>query len=445
MEFSLFDNEDDDNQQIVKKRKVTSMFFIPVVVASVIIQKRITDELYRESSLSRPPMIIRDRSSMLQFKALLGDHYFQRAYRMSLDQFNNLVTMLVPHLPPKAGSGPNGKISVELEVSASLRYFAGASMYDLIISHGMSHSTLFNSVWRVVSAINKCVELCITFPNDHSDQKRLAAQFLTRSAAKFNNCVGCIDGLLIWTEKPMERELELTKCGSKSFFCGRKSKFGLNLQGVCNSDGKFTAVWILHPAASSDYISLIQSQFYEKISTPGFLAPGLVVFGDNAYVLTDFMVTPYKNVRAGPKDDYNFYHSQLRVTIERAFGMLVRRWSILRHPLASQMGVKKQIALTMSLCSLHNYVTKNTDDFAVSGVEDVGGEESGLNEQIAVDEETGVPTELLDGGEHFDDIDDEFITEMQKSKVRYTMRKLVEKQGLHRTVISKQRQSSQQR
>jgi hypothetical protein len=29
------------------------------------------------------------------------------------------------------------------------------------------------------------------------------------------------------------------------------------------------------------------------------------------------------------KDDYNYYQSQLRMTIECAFGMLVHRWSIL--------------------------------------------------------------------------------------------------------------------
>ena len=49
------------------------------------------------------------------------------------------------------------------------------------------------------------------------------------------------------------------------------------------------------------------------------------------------------------------------------------------------------------------------------------------------------PSALLDGGEHFDDVDDEYITEIQKSQVRYAMRKFVEQQGLHRTVISKQR------
>lgn len=439
MDFSVF-MESEDEQQLSKKRRITSQYILPLMAISII-KHHINDEIiYGMQTKLRPSMIIRDRSSMLQIKAMLGDHYFKRAYRMSLEKFEQLAHLLEPYLPGKKGTGPNGKISTELEVSASLRYFAGASMYDLIITHGISHSTLFQCVWRVVSAINNCPDLKIQFPECHEEQKVIGLQFQTRSVAKFDNCVGCIDGLLICTEKPMESELQRTKCGSKSFYCGRKSKFGLNMQGVCNAEGKFLAVWILHPAASSDYISLLRSKFYENITTPGFLAPDCVIFGDNAYVSTDFMVTPYKNVRAGPKDDFNFYHSQLRITIERAFGMLVRRWGMLRYPLSSRMGVQKQIALSMALCSLHNYCTKETIeiDDAISNNNSNDFDEI----PVALDPETGIPNELLDACEHFDDIADQEILEIQKSKIRYEMRKHVERQGLHRSVVSQQRNAS---
>lgn len=428
-------NEEDELDGMKRRSKATS-YLVPIMVGTICI----TEALYGvQPSSYRPPMILRDRGSIKRVKDLLGDHYFKRAYRMSYEEFQNLVEILEPNIISKKGAGPNGKIAVELEVSASLRYFAGASMYDLIITHGVSHSTLFCSVWRIVSAINNCEELKISFPSDHEEQRSIAKQFLARSAAKFENCVGCIDGLLIHTEKPMERELEITKCGSNTFYCGRKNKFGYNMQGVCDANGKFTAVWILHPAASSDYISLIRSSFYERISSPGFLAPGCVIFGDNAYVSTDFMVTPYKNVRAGPKDDFNFYHSQLRITIERAFGMLVRRWAILRYPMASRMGVVKQIALTMSLCSLHNFCTKEREVFDMEDDNDINLNFLMENNPVVIDADTGVPSELLDACEHFDDVTDSELTERQKSKVRYDMRKLVENQGLHRTVASQLR------
>ncbi len=137
---------------------------------------------------------------------------------MSLVKFEYLVTLIAPHMTRKDGNGPNGKIPVELEISAALDYFAGASKYNLIISHGLSHTTLFVSVWRVVSATNKCIELKVIFPTNYEDQKRIASQFLIKSTAKFNNCVGCIDGLLIWTEILMESELEFVNFSQSGYY-----------------------------------------------------------------------------------------------------------------------------------------------------------------------------------------------------------------------------------
>jgi hypothetical protein len=45
------------------------------------------------------------------------------------------------------------------------------------------------------------------------------------------------------------------------------------------------------------------------------------------------MATPFPNVSGNENmksmDNYNFYHLQLRIQIECAFGMLVQKWGIL--------------------------------------------------------------------------------------------------------------------
>jgi hypothetical protein len=43
-------------------------------------------------------------------------------------------------------------------------------------------------------------------------------------------------------------------------------------------------------------------------SPSGLLHDDLVLFGDNAYLNSKYMVTLYPNVLSGGKDDYNFYH-----------------------------------------------------------------------------------------------------------------------------------------
>jgi len=65
------------------------------------------------------------------------------------------------------------------------------------------------------------------------------------------------------------------------------------------------------------------SDLRRELETSNFLYSGLCLFGDNAYINTKYMATPYPNVKQGSKDAYNFYHSQLRICVECAFGMLV--------------------------------------------------------------------------------------------------------------------------
>jgi hypothetical protein len=92
----------------------------------------------------------------------------------------------------------------------------------------------------------------------------------------FDNCVGAFDGLLICSEKLTEKFAHMMKTGSRSFYCGQKCQFGYNMQVVCDAEGCFLSVWINHPALASDFISFIQSKLYSKLTSPGFLADGLV-------------------------------------------------------------------------------------------------------------------------------------------------------------------------
>lgn len=62
--------------------------------------------------------------------------------------------------------------------------------------------------------------------------------------------------------------------------------------------------------SSSDCIAFEASQLWNALED-GLLAPGLVLFGDNAYLNTNYLATPYPGVSSGCKDDYNFFHSQV--------------------------------------------------------------------------------------------------------------------------------------
>jgi len=279
----------------------------------------------------------------------MGPCCFKRAYRMDQDSFWALHHILHKELGglvrPKKGSkkrhqngAKNGLIGSPTSLSVGLRYFAGGRPDDISIAHGISHTEVCGCVWRVVNAVNHSSALRIEFPTDHAVQRALANGFKKKSRANFGKCVGAIDGILIWIENPYVSECDFAHAGAKKFFCGRKKKSGMNMQAVCDCEGRFLDVFIGHPVSASDCLCFATSSLKTKLDARGFLAKGLCSFWDNAHVNTFCMATPFKAVKSGPKDDYDFYHSQVRIKVECSFGMLVGRWGIMRRPMPAQFG-----------------------------------------------------------------------------------------------------------
>jgi hypothetical protein len=211
------------------------------------------------------------------------------------------------------------------------------------------------------------------------------------------------------------------------------------MQATCDAHGRFLDIYLKHPGATSDYLAFMTLPLQHKLEQNGFLAPGLCLFGDNAYVNTHYMATPYRNISAGTKDDsqvrplfaspsgfspfltnsiFVLLLSQLRINIECAFGMLVHCWGILRRALSSTIGLKKTTPLVSCLCRLHNYcinsrLAKCNKDPATAVPVPLAANMADISTQGGVPLEPHAlnkfsPEQLLHGGHHFDDIDRNF-------------------------------------
>ena len=103
------------------------------------------------------------------------------------------------------------------------------------MSHAIGVTDFYLSIWAVVDATNQCSSLKFKFPTTISECQVISSEFSARSKAGFNNCIRCIDGLLIWLEKLSKKECEQVGVDTGKFYCSRKGKFGLNLQGICDA------------------------------------------------------------------------------------------------------------------------------------------------------------------------------------------------------------------
>jgi hypothetical protein len=108
------------------------------------------------------------------------------------------------------------------------------------------------------------------------------------------------------------------------------------------------------PAATSDYMAWVASSLAIELDNDvEKLIKGGTLVGDCAYMKKLYMATPLKRFLGQHEDACNFYLSQLRITIEQAFGVLVHQWAILHAPLVCP--IAKISLLVLSLIRLHNF------------------------------------------------------------------------------------------
>ena len=264
----------------------------------------------RRKSMLLNGYIKQKRRSLISLCNKYGN-LFDRVYRMDYASFQRLHELLkdgILHYIRQSDSSNqnyspnpsffvrNGNITTEIRLACALHYFADGSYLDITMSHAIGVTDFYLSVWAVVDATNRCPSLNFQFPTTESECQAISTKFAARSKAGFTNCIGCIDGLLIWLEKPSKKQCEQVGVDTGKFYCGRKGKFGLNFQGICDARRRFTYISIQHPASTSDYLSFATSSLYGYLTNETTRLPrGYCLYGDNAYVNDTFMAAAPQN------------------------------------------------------------------------------------------------------------------------------------------------------
>ena len=225
----------------------------------------------------------RKRINMETIFQSLGPEYFRRSFRMRYEAFCKLAGKLEPkirELSAKEGSdpafvkrAPNGVIEPSVRLGCFLRHAAGGHVYDIMLAFGIGRADVSKSIWIVLDAINRFDGFVLTYPVDHAQQRAIADGFRAKSSAGFARCAGAVDGILIWTQRPSEEDAALSACSVAKFFCGRKHKYGLNCQAICDSRGRFLDASVMYPASTSDVLAFESATIYGKLERD-LLAPG---------------------------------------------------------------------------------------------------------------------------------------------------------------------------
>ena len=109
---------------------------------------------------------------------------------------------------------------------------------------------------------------------------------------------------------------------------------------------------VQNPGSTNDFSAFTRSAAWKLTQK---LPPGYFVIGDAAYPLAENLLTPYPGKRLdADRDVFNFYLSQLRMTVEQSFGILVQTWGILWKPLRVKFTGRADVV--NAVFRLHNFL-----------------------------------------------------------------------------------------
>jgi hypothetical protein len=93
---------------------------------------------------------------------------FKKAYRLSREAFQGVLegirAVLTTGDQLQAARSSSGPVAPEVRLAVTLRWLAGGSFHDIHRLHKISKEEMFNSIWKVVDAVNNHEPWKFSFP-----------------------------------------------------------------------------------------------------------------------------------------------------------------------------------------------------------------------------------------------------------------------------------------
>jgi hypothetical protein len=187
----------------------------------------------------------------------------------------------------------------------------------------------------------------------------------------FKDALGALDGSHIACAPS---EVDRENCRN------RKGSISLNCLAACSFDLQFTYVLNGWEGSANDVT------VYNDARVCDFRVPeGRYYLADAGYATRPELLIPYRGVRyhlaeweradrrpCNKEELFNLRHASARNVIERIFGVMKKRFKILKDPPGYDM--KIQVHIMLALCALHNFIRRH-DPEEISTIETFPDEE----------------------------------------------------------------------
>ena len=286
---------------------------------------------------------------------------WKKNFRMTKENFDNLVAELHPVIGPKPNSPNYRFLSTAKKLAVTLYYLKDTgSLWVVANTFGIHQCTVTKTIMEVCTAINTLLgPAYIHLPRNKEEMRNITSQF----ALKFGmtQAFGCIDGTHVQVKRP--------ESDSQDFF-NYKQYFSLNIQAVCDSNGYFIDVECMWPGSVHDAKVFANSSVSKNLTNgqlpvtyltliPGCNSVSSYLIGDPAYPLTKFCIKEYQSCSNNAEVIFNNMLRSARNQVECAFGRLKARWRFLTRKIDLKLESVPTVAYTCFI--LHNYCERNHD------------------------------------------------------------------------------------
>ena len=193
-------------------------------------------------------------------------------------------------------------------------------------------------IQRVSEALARRKNEFIVFPRGADVQHAMEA---FKAIADIPRAVGAIDCTHVKIANPG---------GDHAVRCiNRNGYFSLNCQFTCTADLIFTSIVAHWPGSTHDARMFREcglNRQFEQGELQGML------LGDAGYPCLPYLLTPINNPRRNAEQHYNYAQSKTRTVIERAFGVMKRRFACLHDGL--RLFIRTDFAVITAVAILHN-------------------------------------------------------------------------------------------
>lgn len=218
---------------------------------------------------------------------------------------------------------------------------------DLFHIHQATVSKVIKSTLRAIATLaDEMISMPLT-PQDIQRKKQKHYEMVVPHGIP--NVIGFIDCTHVKIFSVGGENAERFRC--------RKGFFSINVQAVGDSDLRFLDVVARWPGSAHD------SNIFDNSALKANLISGTygnsMLLGDGGYACTNYLLTPLTTTRSPAEKRYNDTQILMRNAIERAFGVLKRRFPSIFFGL--QISLDSVLVLIVVVCVLHNFAIENND------------------------------------------------------------------------------------